>query len=135
MGAGACGQPYSTRKIALPSMPCASLPNCPLCPAVAHLQGKKALVTWKDSYDYGMLLPGQKVMFTRGKRGHQGPRHPPAVLWMAGGAWVREETKELPASSHHTQAYLAGPCHQLSGQARGALTSEPPPPPHLALWW
>lgn len=63
LGAGeSCGmggsQPCNAGKIALPLVFLESLPNCPLFPAVAQLQGWKALVTWEDSCDYSMFSPG-----------------------------------------------------------------------------
>lgn len=51
-------QPYNARKVAFPLVLLESLPNHPLSPAVAQLQGWKALVTREDSCDYGMLSRG-----------------------------------------------------------------------------
>lgn len=54
------GRPRITRKTALPPVPLVSLPSQLLTLAVA--QDWAALLTQKDSCDYGTLSPGQKVV-------------------------------------------------------------------------
>lgn len=100
----------------------------------------KALVTWRDSCDYGKLSSRQEIMSSWGKWSRAPPRcshSSPALPSSLGGrgGWVGGELRSRNSLLTLVPPRPAWPVHtsQLPEPARAALPSEPVLPAHSAL--